>query len=152
MTVLFQKCQPSVCICLCVWSVLLPWLPRWRRVPDHATDDETSLKVSIVLNSEALALLVTIDQWTEVDVTCRCDLVPKGPHSKSLFVKMCFGWISESPPINKLMKLSDCDGMWSTVQKHEMVHKQRKMIIPQILKIKFSEGYNTHGIDCNIVS
>lgn len=68
-------------------SVLLPWLPWWSRVREHAADGETGLKDSIVLNSEALAFLAAVDQWTEVDVTCRCDLVPKeGPHSNSQFV------------------------------------------------------------------
>lgn len=72
---------------MCVCSVLLPWPPWWSWVRDHAADGEMGLKDSIVLNSEALAFLAAIDQWTEVDVTCRCDLVPKkDPLSNSQFV------------------------------------------------------------------
>lgn len=95
---------------LCVvLFVLLPRPLRWSRVRHHAADGETGLKDSIVLNSEALAFLAAIDQWTEVDVTRRCDLVPKeGPHSNSQLALD-----SELPPINKLMMLADCDEMAS---------------------------------------
>lgn len=97
---------------LCVFLfVLLPWPLRWSRVRHHAADGETGLKDSIVLNSETLAFLAAIDQWTEVDVTRRCDLVPKeGPQSNS---QLALDRFSELPPINKLMMLADCDEMAS---------------------------------------
>ena len=64
-----------MCPCLCVCPVLSPW--SWSRFHDHAADAETGLKVASVLNSEALVFLAAQNQWTKVDVTCRCDLTPK---------------------------------------------------------------------------
>lgn len=71
---------------VCACSVFLPWPPWWNRVRDHAADGETGLEDSIVLNSKILLFPAAVDQWAEVDVTGRCDFVPKGPHSNSQFV------------------------------------------------------------------
>lgn len=71
-----DKCP--LCLDFCVFAqCFLPWPLCCSRVLNCTADAETGLEGAIVLNSEALAFLAAIDQWTKVDVTWRCDLVPK---------------------------------------------------------------------------
>lgn len=61
-------------------SVPLPQ-PLWCH---DATDGKTRVKESSVLNRESQAFLASVGQWAKVEITRRCDLVPKeGPHRSS---------------------------------------------------------------------